>query len=157
MINLLWSLLNLGILVWFLLIVFSVLKWVMKNLGMLSTVVFIVGILSFIRSTVVNNQSQGNQLKENEIVGTKSLEKSLFYNLDLLYVYKKDSVYNAPLAGKVLKSGTVIGHEWAPGLTEVNLSNGVMNFDVVGDHQWKLLGLTLYSQPQRFKGTINIK
>jgi hypothetical protein len=154
---LLWSLLNLGMLVWFLLIVFSVLKLVMKNLGMLSAVVFIVGVLSFLRSTVINNQSQGNQLKENEIVGTESLEKSLFYNIDLMYVYHKDSVYNAPLSGKVLKSGTVIGHEWAPGLTEVNLSNGVITYDVVGDHQWKLLGLVLYNQPQRFKGTITIK
>lgn len=154
---LLWSLLNLGMLVWFLLIVFSVLKLVLKNLGMLSAVVFIVGILSFMRSAVVDNQSQANQLRAHEIAGTENLEESLFYNLDLLYVYRKDSIYSGQLSAKVLKSGTVIGHEWAPGLTYAYLNNGVIHYDVAGDHQWKLLGLVLYNQPKRFKGAIKIK
>ncbi|WP_254562978.1 hypothetical protein [Dyadobacter diqingensis] len=157
MIYLFWSLLNLGMLVWFLLIVFSVLKLILKNLGMLSTVIFIVGILSFMRSAVINNQSQGSQLKMNEVVGTENLEKSLSYNLNLMYVYNRDSLTNAQLSGKVLKSGTVIGHEWAPGRTDTYLTNGVIHYDVSGDHQWKLLGLVLYNQPKRFQGTIKIK
>lgn len=157
MLYLLWSLINLGMFIWFVLIAFSVLKLVRQNLGMVSTIVFIVGVLSFTRSAVVNDDRQNKNLNTNETVNFENLEKSVSYNLDLMYVYKKDTVYTGALPGKVLESGIISGHSWEPALTRIHLKNQVIDYYVAGTHQWKLLGLVLYNENKTYKGRINIK
>ncbi len=63
MIYLLWSLFNIGMLVWFLLIAFGALKLFLKEMGMVSTIIFVIGVFSFIKGSVVSNQEKGYQLQ----------------------------------------------------------------------------------------------
>ncbi|GLU53308.1 hypothetical protein [Dyadobacter frigoris] len=157
MIYLLWSLFNIGMLVWFLLIAFGALKLFLKEMGMVSTIIFVIGIFSFIKGSVVSNQDKGYQMKQNEAVGMKNLESAISYHLDLSYIYTKDSTYNGKLSSKILVTGLISGHGWNPGLTYTEMKNGIINYNVTGDHQWKLLGLVLYNQEQEFKGTVKVK
>lgn len=157
MIYLLWSLLNTGMSVWFLLIAFGALKMFLKEMGIVSTIIFVIGVFSFIKGSVVNNQDQGYQLQKNEIIGTKNLENAISYHLDLSYVYNKDTTFTGSLSTKILETGFITGHGWSPGLTYTEMKNGIVNYRVTGKHQWKLLGLVLYNQDQEFKGTLKVK
>lgn len=157
MIYLLWSLFNLGMLVWFLLIAFGALKWFLKEMGMTSTIIFVIGVFSFVKGSVVNNQGKEYQLEKIEAVGVKNLENAVSYHLDLSYIYTKDSAYTGQLSAKILETGLISGHGWNSGLTYTRMQNGILNYHVTGYHQWKLLGLVLYNQDQEFKGSIKVK
>ncbi|MCF0058175.1 hypothetical protein [Dyadobacter sp. CY356] len=157
MIYLLWSLFNIGMLVWFLLIAFGALKLFLKEMGMVSTIIFVIGVFSFIKGSVVSDQDKGYQMKQNEAVGIKNLENAISYHLDLSYIYTKDSTYTGQLSSKILVSGLISGHGWSPGLTSALMENGIVSYQVTGFHQWKLLGLVLYNQEQEFKGTVKVK
>jgi len=159
MIYFLWSLLNLGALVWFLFIAFSVLKPVRENLGTLSAVIFVVCCLSFIKASVSNKQpelAKDPDVKE-ENVEMQNLDSKMFFNLDLLYFDGKDLLDTTALSATTIKSGFVIGHEWFPTRTKVFTTSGSRQFEADGIHEWRFLGLTLHSAPESFKGTITIK
>jgi len=155
MIYFLWSLLNLGAAVWFLLIAFRVLKFVRENMGMLSTIIFVVGVFSFIKGTITNTNKKDDGA--GQVIGMETLEHALFFNLDLSYASLKDDVKNNKLIGDVRMNGLVIGHHWNSAITSVDETGGNLKYEVTGYHQWQLLGIVLYDQPQEFKGTIKIK
>ncbi|MEO6684413.1 MAG: hypothetical protein ABIN24_00550, partial [Dyadobacter sp.] len=128
----------------------------LKEMGMVSTIIFVIGIFSFIKGSVVSNQDKGYQMKQNEAVGMQNLENAVSYHLDLSYIYTKDSTYTGQLSSKILVNGLISGHGWNPGLTSAVMENGIVDYHVTGFHQWKLLGLVLYNQDQEFKGTIKV-
>jgi len=159
MIYFLWSLLNLGALVWFLFIAFSVLKPVRENLGTLSAVIFVVCCLSFIKTSVSNRQpelAKDPDVKD-QIVAMQNLDNEMFFNLDLLFVDTTDTLNGHGLHATTIKSGFVIGHEWFPTRTNVFTENGTRQYEADGIHEWRFLGLTLHSSSESFKGTIAIK
>lgn len=159
MIYFLWSLLNLGALIWFLFISFSVLKTVRENMGILSAVIFIVCCLSFIKFSVSNKQSElaKNPEAKDQVIVMQNLKNELFFNLDLLYADGNDTVKTDGSYATTIKSGFVIGHEWFPTRTKVLLKDGSRQFEADGIHEWRFLGLTLHSAPETYKGTIDIK
>lgn len=158
MIYFLWSLLNLGALVWFLFISFSVLKSIRENLGTLSAAIFVVCCLSFIKTSVTNRQSDlGKTTDANkQVIVMENVDNKMLFNLDLLYV-ESDSLNNAGFYATTIKSGFVIGHEWLPTRTNVFDKAGLKQYEADGIHEWKFLGLTLHSAAESFKGTIKIK
>ena len=159
MIYLLWSLLNLAALVWFLFIAFSVLKPVRDSLGTVSAIIFVVCCLSFIKSSVTNKQEKIalDPAIKDQVTASEKIHQDLFYNIDLIYVYSKDSIAQNEIRGTTVKSGVVIGHEWKPLLTKMTYSNGMLQYISSGNHEWTFLGLTLHSAPEEFKGTIKAK
>jgi hypothetical protein len=151
MLYFLWSLLNLGALVWFLLICFSVLKPIRENLGMAAVIIFVVGAMSFIKGAVSND---GQEPGGGEKIIKTTLDSKLFYDLDLICTYTKD-LSAEEVRSFVTRNGLVIGHEWKS-LSEdkVYFENGILHYSCSGIHEWKLLGLTLYKEPQTFTGKI---
>ncbi|WP_221390417.1 hypothetical protein [Dyadobacter sp. NIV53] len=158
MIYFIWSLLNLGALVWFLFICFSILKLVRESLGMISTVLFIICCLSFIKGLVANKQQEfyADPEVKGQTVETENIQTALFYNTDLLYVYAKDSL-SKEVNAVTVKNGLVIGHDWKPVLTKMYFKDGKFHYTASGIHEWQFLGLTLHSVPEEFKGTIQTK
>ena len=159
MIYLIWSLLNLAALVWFLFIAFSVLKPVRDSLGTVSAIIFVVCCLSFIKGSVMNKQEKialDPALKD-QVTETEKIHQDLFYSIDLIYVYSKDSIVQNEIRGTTVKSGIVIGHEWKPLLTKINYSKGSIQYVCSGNHEWTFLGLTLHGAIEEFKGSIKAK
>ena len=153
MIYFLWSLLNLGALVCFLFICFSVLKPIRENLGMAAVIIFVVGCMSFIKGTVSNDGQEPNS-RDDEKMEKSTIDSKLFYDLDLIYFYKKDSSATQ-VRSFVAKNGLVIGHEWKSLADDkVYFKGDILHYSCSGIHEWKLLGLTLYKEPQTFTGTI---
>jgi len=159
MIYFLWSLLNLGALVWFLFISFSVLKSIRENLGTLSVVIFVICCLSFIKASVSNKQSElvRDSDEKNQAISMENLDNKIFFNLDLLYAHGRDTLNSDDTYATTIKSGFVIGHEWFPTRTKVFSKDGLKHYEADGIHEWRFLGLTLHSASESFKGTIKIK
>jgi len=158
MIYLIWSVLNLIVLVCFLFICFSVLKPIKENLGLLAVVIFVVGCLSFIKGSVMNDQ-QGISVDpeiKGQIVEGENVQKEMFFSIELLYVHAKDTLSNE-MHGTTVKTGLVIGHEWKPAVSRLSLKDHKIKYFCSGIHDWKLLGLTLYSEPKEFEGVIEMK
>lgn len=154
MLYFIWSLLNLAALVWFLFICFSNLTGIKEKLGLVSTIIFIVCCLSFIKESL-SNKSQVfpvNPEISGQTVKTFNINNELFFNLDLIYG-QQDSL-NTGLLGVTVTNGFVIGHEWKPELTKVFFKEGILRYVAFGNHEWRFLGLTLYTAPEKFSGTI---
>ena len=125
---------------------------------MISTVLFIICCLSFIRGLVINKQPElyaDPEVKE-QIAATENIQTELFYNTDLLYAYSKDSLFKE-IHAITIKTGLVIGHDWKPVFTKVYFKGGELHYISSGIHDWQFLGLTLHSVPEEFKGTIKTK
>jgi len=152
MVYLLWSLVNLAALCWFLYISFSVLKLIKEHLGVPSLIIFILGSLSFSQGTLTNDK-QPTSYNDQMTLGVQIIDEQLWYNTSLFYAYPKDSV-TGEARGDVSQSGLVIGHSWKPASSRLWFENGKLNYSVSGTHEWKFLGLKLYSEPQRFTGKI---
>jgi len=159
MIYFIWSLLNLGALIWFLFISFSVLKSVRENLGTFSVVIFVVCCLSFIRASVSNKQpGSGTDAdgKEKPYL-LENVDRKMFFNLDLLYADENRAPDADGVSATTIKSGFVMGHEWFPTRTRIFDQDGLKRYEAEGIHEWRFLGLTLHSAAESFKGTIKIK
>lgn len=127
-------------------------------MGMISTVLFIICCLSFIKSSVRNKQEEfyiDPEIKGQK-TATERVQIELFYNTDLLYVYTPDSLSKEIRATSV-KTGLVIGHDWKPAFTRLYLKNGELQYISSGMHEWQFLGLTLHTMPVEFEGTIKMK
>ena len=158
MIYFLWSVLNLAALVWFLFICFGALKLIRENFGLASTIIFVVSCLSFIKGGVANKQEE--LLIDPEVKGqtlvTENIQKELFFNLDLHYIYSKDSLAKE-IRTVTVKNGLVIGHGWNNVLIHADIKSGALHYKVKGMHDWQLLGLTLYSMPEELQGIVKMK
>jgi len=152
MIYLLWSVLNLAALIWFLFICFNVLKLIRQDMGLGAVIIFVISSLSFISSSVKNRKQDlpFGKVIGNEKVETFEIKDDLLYHIDLMYVMP-DSV-GKEIISTTVKYGIVIGHDWKPAFSQVTLKNGQLHYYASGMHEWKFLGLTLYTEDVEFKG-----
>lgn len=152
MVYLLWSVLNLAALAWFVFISFSVLKLIKDNMGSPALVIFILGSLSFIKDTISIKGSQP-VTDQQLITATSIVNRDLLYSNTLSYYYPKDSG-STEMYGEVLQTGLVVGHAWKSLPPTFYFKNKKLYYSIRGNHEWKFLGLTLYSEPKEFKGQI---
>ncbi len=106
MIYLLWSLINVGLFIFFIVVCFKATKLIRENVGLFASIIFVFGLLSFIGQS--NNDSDNKELNSNQIKSWKfnsedslnnaesyfldiDLEKNLVseFNLGIKYLRKK--------------------------------------------------------------------
>lgn len=168
MLYLLWALLNIGLLIFFIAICFKAAKLVRKEVGILATIVFVFGLLSFAGISPNSNEvkswtfnPQGN-LPNNSISYTPPivLEKTLICNYDLKIAYRQDKNTNLNVPFKAFSSreGFICGTNWRPFSIIVNKTkdNSKFEYQVGGIIEWSLLGFTIYSQTKWYKGFATI-
>ncbi|HEV7381149.1 MAG TPA: hypothetical protein VGN64_15230 [Dyadobacter sp.] len=151
MLYLLWSIINIGLLIWFVIICFSVFKLVKESLGIPALIVFILGCLSFTKEHITNKETPRSGREEAEI-GFQPLESGTFHDIMLSFSYPKDTVDR--VRGRIIQSGFVIGHHWDTSNVTFYKNEANVHYLVSGSHDWKLLGLTLYTEPRQFKGVL---
>lgn len=173
---LLWSVLNIGIFLFFITVCFKATKLVREKLGIFATIVFVFGLLSFVGNS--NNDDGNTEPNSNQVKTWKfTLEDSLdtnatfMTNLDLektlvsTYVlgikYGKDTQgkMNIPITAYSLTSGFVSGTNWKPVSILINMTsdNNKFEYFVDGVVEWKLLGATIYSQEKEYTGVALIE
>jgi hypothetical protein len=151
MLYLLWSVLNLGLLIWFVVICFSVFKLVKQSLGIPALIVFILGCLSFTKDRITNKDTPRSGGPE-VVMGWQPLEDGMFHDIMLSYAYPKDTADR--VEGRISQSGMVIGHHWDTTDVSFYAKDGKLYYSVMGMHDWKLMGLVLYNEPRHFTGEV---
>ena len=174
MLYLLWSLLNIGLFIFFVFICFNATILLREKLGIFASIIFVFGLLSFIGNPNNDNKEpNSNQIKtwkfisEDSLKSTESyflsidLENSLVskYTLGIKYGKDKQGQNNIPISSYSSTTGLISGINWKPVSIIVNRTNDNNKFDysVYGVIEWKLLGAKLYSQPRNYKGSALIK
>jgi hypothetical protein len=171
MIYLLWSLLNIGLFLFFIATCFKAAKLVREKLGLLASIIFVFGLLSFAGNS--NNDNDNKEPNSNHIRTWKfvsedslknneshlldiGLEKTLISKYDLVIKYGKDrqGQINVPISAYSSTNGFISGTNWKPISIIINRStdNNKFEYFVDGVVEWKLLGTTIYSQPKEYKG-----
>ena len=176
MFYLLWGLLNVGLFLFFIVICFRATKLIRQNFGLLASIVFVFGLLSFIGHSNNNNDNRepnSNQIKTWKFTSddrlsrhpTSSvfidLEKTLVskYYLFVLYGKDKDGQINIPISASSSTNGFISGTNWKPISIFINRTddNNKFEYFVSGVVEWKLLGATIYSQLKEYKGIVSAK
>ncbi len=170
MIQLIWGLLNLILSLFFLLTCFRALKLVREKWGIFSAIVFTFGLLSFCsrpsgqplnKENIVNRWTfapDSSIIKNTSQSTTLMLEKNLIsnYNLELTYGTHKNSQTKVPVKAWAFTSGFVMGTQWRPEFVSVTPQKNGFHYLVNGIYEWKLLGVSLYSQVKTYKGFVAV-
>lgn len=173
MLYLLWGLLNIALLVYFIAICFKATKLIRANYGLLTSIIFAFGLLSFISSSNDDNNNKepnSNQVKTWRFISEDSLGKSgtLFLNVELesnlISSYElgincredKQLKNTIPVSAYSTTDGFIFGTNWKPLYIMVKRTNdnGKFQYSVQGVVKWKLLGATIYTQNKSFNGFV---
>ena len=80
-------------------------------------------------------------------------------NLGLTYGLDKVTKQNVPINAYSITTGLIAGFKWMPSMISVIKSENNKGFNcyVNGTLEWKLFGMTIYSQPKALSGFIETK
>ena len=176
MIYLLWALLNIGLFIFFIVICFNATKLIKEKFGVLTSIFFVFGLLSFVgrsNNDEDNKEPNSNQIKtwkfnsidsldkSSNIYMDVELEKTLISKYSLGIGYGKDKQFqnNIPTSANTWTTGFESGTSWKPISIIVNRTddNNKFEYEVHGTIKWSLLGMTIYSQSKHWKGVATIK
>ncbi len=166
MLHILWALINVGLSVYFIFICVKATKHIKQKVGLIAAIVFLVFLFSFMKNL---NEDNNNEVRKSifsdssEITSGKTsyanliLEKTSIsqYELHLIYGKKVGSEIITPIHADSGMNGWVLGVVWRP--LEISVDPELKNklkYSVNGVVEWKLLGLTVYSQPKFYKGYV---
>jgi hypothetical protein len=167
MIYLLWGLLNIALAIYFIAICLKAIKLIRENFGGFTSVIFVAGLLSFsgcfnnndnnIFNTKTWNFASTDSLSKN---GTSFLEVKLEdnliseYDLNIVYGKSKQLQNNLPVSAYSTVTGFTSGTNWKPVSISVERTNDNEEFQytVDGIVEWKLLGVTIYTQSKTYNG-----
>ncbi len=176
MLYLLWAILNIGLFIFFIVICFNATRLIKEKFGILTSIVFVFGLLSFFgRSNADkdNKEPNSNQIKTWKFASSDSLdkgsnvfmdfdlEKTLIskYSLGISYGKDKKLQNNIPVSANIQTTGFESGTSWKPISIIINCTddNQKFEYEVDGTIKWSLLGMTIYSQPKHWKGVAVFK
>jgi hypothetical protein len=176
MLYLLWGLLNIGLFLFFIVICFRATKLIRQNVGLLASIVFVFGLLSFIGHSNNNNDNKepnSNQTKTWTFTSDDSLsryptssefivlEKTFIskYYLFIQYANDKNGQVTIPVSASSITNGFISGTNWKPTSIVINRidDNNKFQYFVRGVVEWKLLGATIYSQLKEYNGIVPTK
>ena len=172
MLYLFWALLNIGLFIFFVFICFKAAKLIKEKFGILATIIFVFGLLSFVGHSddeESNNKPNTNFIQTWNLRTSDSLaetytsfvevelEKTLISKYRLGIGYNKDSLTrnSIPVSAFSDVIGFQSGTNWKPVSIIVNQSTGgrTFEYEVYGIVGWRLLGMTVYHQSKHWKGT----
>lgn len=165
MLQLIWSALNIALLVYFIVICFRAARLLREHSGLFASLLFGLGLLSFIGQSGKDKKAQSSVVKQGFVARDRlnpasvrshdiALEKSLGSSIDLTILYGKDSTgKTVPIDAFSRRNGFVGGLEWVPDRIQVKptADGDDFNYTVVGTLHWKLLSATVYSQRKRYE------
>lgn len=167
MLYLIWTILNFGLFLLFIIICFQATKLVREKLGLVTSIVFAFGLLSFVNSSSSGNNQvrKWNFTTEDEIMSNTTnysnitIDKTLISTIALGVLYGKEKTSNKNVGIEANSSlfGFLGGHNWKPQFISVEATpaEGKLKYYVTGLLEWKSLGTTIYSQSKIYSGIIN--
>lgn len=176
MLYLLWSLLNIAVFLFFIVICIRATKLIREKIGLFASIIFVFGLLSFVgnaENNSGNKEPNSNHVKTWKFASGEGLnniatsfvdidlEKTFTstYRLSIKYGKDKQGQVNTPISANSSATGFVSGTNWKPFSIIVNQTgdNNKLEYHVNGIVEWKLLGATVYAQLKEYKGVAEVK
>lgn len=170
MLPLFWTLLNIGLGIFFLVICFRATKLIREKMGLFAAILFVVGLFSG-SSNRTGNLQENKQMKTIGVVPKSSLipgsHRITHGTLDENWVNRTELVAETgtdSTSGKTVVlsansylTGSVTGYGWEPRMVSVEATKDrKIAYRVTGILHWKLLGITVYDEPKLLAGTLEI-
>jgi hypothetical protein len=175
---LLWILLNFGLFISFFVICFKAAKLIREKLGLVATLVFVTGLLSFL--SVKNNISGNIEAPKHNgqqphfvfkatheiephssAYGNKEIDSYVGTTINMEIVFGKELLTAKMVAVSAYfdMSGLLGGHVWSPHTASIKPTSNpsIFNYKVRGSLKWLLLGLPVFSQSKMYQGTLDVK
>lgn len=175
MLQLLWSILNIGIFIFFIVVSVKATKLVREKMGVLAAIVLVFGLLSFIgqKAEAPNLEPDGSTFRTWKFVTDIRPYIEDINKVDIVFDnniisksvvsvrYGKDTQTGLvkPLEAHTHINGLVAGTSWRPVSVQVS-QTAVPNeftYEVNGVVEWKLLGTTIISQAKEWTGKFVIR
>ena len=175
MLHLLWSILNIGIFIFFIVVSVRATKLVREKMGVFAAIVLVFGLLSFIsrKPEDPNREPGATSHRTWELVNDPGtfrhdlshikivFDKNLLSKTVLTVQYGKNvpSGSYQPTAAYTYIEGLIAGTSWRPVSVQVS-PTAVPNeftYEVNGVVEWKLLGTTIVSQAKEWTGKFEIR
>jgi hypothetical protein len=169
MLYLLWFLLNVLLVISLFVICFKATKLIREKLGLVASLVFVVGLLSFVgyknnkQHTSKENYWQLNKISTQDLLFTKAafatLDKNMVFqtSLSVAYGQPKDTNMIVPVEAYSILTGFVGGHEWKPHLVDVEKIGSNLRYTIQGTVEWKLLAFNIFSENKKYTGLLDIE
>ncbi|WP_299334782.1 hypothetical protein [uncultured Psychroserpens sp.] len=167
MLHLLWSILNGIIALYFLYVIVGFIRqgksFFKRRFKVMSIVVVCIGmvqIISAVTSEAPNNKiilaNDYNTTNPSKVIKL-TLEEHLTFDINMLVKYSVDQNELIPIESNSYVTGLVSGYTWEYNSIETHnfKPNDSSEFTVQGTLNWNLFGITVYSQPKTFTGTIS--
>ena len=164
MTQLIWGILNAAIFIAFILICFQAVRFIREKFGLFACVIFAFGLLSFI-SKPKDADSEYKKFDLNNKVTkvpnvTSGHNKSIVIEDDLTSKMNLSVSYTEKelLTAQSIREGFISGTNWHPISIILNKSTGENQYvySVYGTLEWRILGITIYSQSKKFEGKIEL-
>lgn len=171
MLYLLWSLINIGLFIFFIVFCFKATKLLREKIGFYAAAIFVIGLLSFVGNS--NNENDNKDPNTNQTRSWKftsedslksneshllhiNIKKTLIAKYNLLIRYGKaiHEDQNIPISASSTTDGFISGTNWKPLYIRINRTNDNKKFEyfVNGVIQWKLLGAVVFSHYKTYEG-----
>ena len=171
MLELIWGILNIAILIYFIIICFKATKIIRENIGKMASVIFVLGLLSFIGKSTEENtktksfnlQSINETIEKNNFNGNtysreKQLDNNLISNINISILFGENKNEKKLLNANVNRTGFVSGTDWKTKNINVSkLKRNTYQYNITGTIDWRILGIKLYTELKEFEGTIELK
>jgi hypothetical protein len=168
MLELIWGLINIAILIYFVIICFKSTKVIKEKLGIFASLIFVLGLLSFIakpsdeesKSEIFDLQNptiKQNTFKGNTFSTRIILEENLTTTIGMSIMFGENE--NKLISAQTNRSGFVSGTNWNVENVSIEKSktDNKCFYNVSGTLEWKILGLKIYSESKYFKGEVELK
>lgn len=170
MLYILWSLLNIALLIFFLFTCFRAIRILWEKFGLFRSAIFVIGLVSLLAYANAKRNIETetwNFASENDIDKTtishinQELENTplIKFVLGVNYAKSKTNQQNVPLIANSQITGFISGINWKPLSVVVSQTaeNTKFAYAVAGTLEWKLFATTIYAQPKTYQGVILLK
>lgn len=165
MFELIWGIFNGILLLYFIVICFKSVKLVKEEIGFLASLVFVLGLLSFMSESSDNNiavknidfLNQSNPKKTfngNSFFYEVLLEDNLTSKIGLLLIVGEKGTELIILNANCYRSGFISGTNWNVEHVDIDKQKdkNYCSYLVRGKMEWKILGITIFSDHKIFRG-----
>ena len=169
MLELIWGILNISLLIYFFVICFKVIKLIRKNLGLLATLIFAFGILSF-----VSKPNKEKEIKKFEILDETKItdeekisghifdeniiiEDKLTTKIRASITFKEYNQEFRLLNAHANMNGFVSGIDWEAKEIDIDkINSNTYKYNITGKKDWNLLGIRIFTELKDYKGIFKL-
>lgn len=170
MFELIWGILNGFLLIYFLIICFKSVRIVKEKIGLFASFIFVIGLLSFISKPdkknladknidILNQTNPKKAFSGNSFFQEITLEDNLTSNIGLSILVGENDTDLIILNVNCYRSGFISGTNWNVENIEIDKAKNkkYCTYFIRGIMEWKILGITIYSEHKSFNGNAILK